>query len=105
MSFGACCDRCGGDLLGQDVRYKITLEIAQAYDPMEISSKDLRRDLRGELEAAIKVMEALPAAETQRIEDEIYSSFCFDLCPECAKVLRENASAFFRAVRGPKPQG
>ncbi|MBI3831087.1 MAG: hypothetical protein HY291_16330 [Planctomycetes bacterium] len=96
MAFGANCDRCGCDLLGQDVRYKVSLDITQAYDPMEISSKDLRRDMRGELEEMIKVLEALPAAETKRIEDEIYSSFCFDLCPACAKMLREDAKAFFR---------
>lgn len=102
MSFGAFCDRCGCDLLGQDVRFKVTLEIAQAYDPMEIAPKDLRRDLRGELEAMIKVMEALPAAETKQLEDDVYSSFCFDLCPDCAKQLREDAKAFFRAKETPR---
>ena len=97
MAFGATCDRCGCDLLGRDLRYNVTLEIAQAYDPMEISSKDLRRDLRGELEEMIKTMEALPASEVKKLEDETYASFRFDLCPQCAGLLRQDAQHFFAA--------
>jgi hypothetical protein len=99
MAFGATCDRCGTDLLGKDVRYHLTLEIAQAYDPMEITSKDLRQDLRVELEDGIKIMEALPEAEIQRMEEEVYSSFRFDLCPACSALLRNDARAFFRGAR------
>jgi len=99
MAFGATCDRCGGDLLGMDLRYNVTLDIAQAYDPLEITSKDLRQDLRGELEAMIKTMEALPAAEVKKLEDETYSSFRFDLCRCCAAVLRDDAKSFFRMLR------
>ncbi|MCW8129683.1 MAG: hypothetical protein KIS92_04785 [Planctomycetota bacterium] len=104
MSFGAFCDRCGCDLLGQDVRFKVNLDITQAYDPMEVAPKEQRPMLRGELEEMIRVMEALPAAETKRIEEDAYSSFCFDLCPDCAKVLREDAQAFFRARDRMGPQ-
>ena len=99
MAFGATCDRCGCDLLGLDLRYKVSLEIAQAYDPMEISSKDLRRDLRGELEALLENMKALPAAEVKNIEEEVFSAFCFDFCPKCAQRLREDAKSFLSAER------
>ena len=99
MAFGACCDRCGCDLLGLDLRFKAALEVVQAYDPMEISSKDLRRDLRIELEAMVRSMEALPEAEVKKMEDETYASFRFDLCPECARVLRDDAKQFFRLAR------
>jgi len=105
MAFGATCDRCGSDLLGLDLRYKATLEISQAYDPMEISSKELRRDLRGELEALIENMKTLPAAEVKNIEETVFSSFCFDLCPNCAKLLREDAKAFLRTKEGSRLRG
>lgn len=99
MAFGATCDRCGGDLLGCEVRYNVTLEIAQAYDPMEVSSKDLRRDLRQELEAALQSLQTLSPSEVKRMEEEVFSSFRFDLCPACAQLLREDAQAFLRSTR------
>ncbi len=100
MAFGAKCDRCGADLLGQDVRFHLTLEIAQAYDPMEITSKDLRKNLRGELEAGIKLMEALPSSEIKRLEEEVYSSFRFDMCNSCAAHLRKDASKLLKKGKG-----
>jgi hypothetical protein len=102
MAFGATCDVCRADLLGLEIRYTLTLELAQAYDPMEVTSKDLRRDLRGQLEALVHSMEQLPAAEVQRCEDEIYSSFRFDICPACAAKLREDAKQFLYICRAPE---
>lgn len=99
MAFSACCDHCGCDLLGHDIRYTVLLEIAQAYDPMEVVAAEQRHELRGELEAVIQRMELLPAAEVKKIEDDSYSSFRFDLCPNCAAALREDARAFFRGMR------
>ena len=103
MAFGARCDRCGSDLLGQDLRFHLTMEIAQAYDPMEVTSKDLNQDLRGELEAEIKLMEALPAAEMKKLEEEVFSSFRFDLCADCAAELRQDAKNLFKKSSSGSP--
>ncbi|MBE7462904.1 MAG: hypothetical protein HS116_05345 [Planctomycetes bacterium] len=103
MAFGATCDRCGGDLLGSDVRYTVNLDIAQAFDPMEVAPAEQRREMRGELEAAIRTLEALPASEVQRLADESYASFRFDLCPGCAAALRDEAKACFRGRQTPRP--
>ena len=73
----------------------VTLEIVQAYDPMEVTASDLARDLRGELEAEIKLMEALPETKMKELEEEVFSSFRFDLCFECAQQLRKEAKGFF----------
>jgi len=100
MSLGATCDLCGADLLGLETRYVLTMELAQAYDPMEVTAGDLRRDLRGELEALVRTMEKLTAAEAKRLEEEVYSSFRFDVCPACASVLREDAARIVRASGG-----
>ncbi|MCZ7645871.1 MAG: hypothetical protein M5U26_11390 [Planctomycetota bacterium] len=109
MAFGATCDRCGCDLLVADVRFHVNLELAQAYDPMEVAPKEQRRQMRGELEAAIRTLESLPASEVQKLADESYSSFRFDLCGHCAALLRDEARAFFRsknaAPHDPPPAG
>jgi hypothetical protein len=106
LAFGATCDLCGADLLGLDVRYILNLELAQAYDPMEVTAKDLKRNLRGELEELIKSLEKLPAGEARRLEEEVYSSFRFDVCPQCAEELRTDAKKLLRvsyARLGPLP--
>ena len=67
---------------------------------MEVTAKDLRQNLRGELEAEIKLLEALPKSEIKRLEEEVYSSFRFDLCAACASALREDAGDLLKKGRG-----
>jgi len=48
--FHFICDRCGkGLLLGEDLRYEVTIEIKSAYDPMEITRADLDKDFNNEI--------------------------------------------------------
>ena len=81
---GIACDRCGAALLvGSDVRYEVRIEVKAAYDPMEITREDLKRDLRGEMARLIEKMSGMSKEEA---EAQVFKSFKFDLCPPCQKL-------------------
>jgi len=78
-----CCDMCGKPLLvDSDVRYVVKIEVFAAYDPMELTADDLGRDYMEEIR---ELARELSKAEPQELEDQVYKSFLFDLCPECQK--------------------
>lgn len=80
---GFCCDLCGKPLLvDSDVRYVVKIEVFAAYDPMELTVEDLKRDRMKEIRELIR---RLSEMEAQELEDQVYKSFTFDLCPECQK--------------------
>ncbi|MDI6732483.1 MAG: hypothetical protein QME51_00410 [Planctomycetota bacterium] len=86
--FNLICDRCGrGLLINEDVRYEVTVEIKSAYDPMEITDEDLRRNFTKDLARLLKVMEDKTEEELQ---DEVYKIFRFDICLQCQKELLKN---------------
>ena len=77
------CDLCGKELLvEEDLRYVAKIEVYAAYDPLEITEEDLEEDHMEEISELIKQMDGM---EEQEIEDQVYKSFRFDLCPECHK--------------------
>lgn len=78
---GISCDRCGrGLLIDSDVRYLVTVEIKAAYDPMEITRDDLKRDLQAEMRRLLAQMENISEEEAQQ---QVYQKMTFDLCPAC----------------------
>ncbi|MFH1228449.1 MAG: hypothetical protein V1701_11185 [Planctomycetota bacterium] len=82
------CDMCGkGLLLDDDVRYEVTIEVKSAYDPMEISRSDLKRDFQNEL---LKLLSQLKLRDQQELEDEVYKVLKFDLCLACQKKFIKN---------------
>ena len=77
------CDLCGKELLvEEDLRYVAKIEVYAAYDPLEITEEDLEEDHMEEISELIKQMDSM---DDQEIEDQVYKSFRFDLCPECHK--------------------
>ncbi len=82
------CDMCGKKLLVQeDVRYVVKIEAYAAADPLEITEEDLEKDHLEEISKLIKQLEQM---DPQELEDQVYKSFRFDLCPEChRKFLRD----------------
>ena len=77
------CDICGKELLvEEDLRYVVKLEVYAAYDPLEITEEDLEEDHMEEISELIKQMDA---TGEQELEDQVYKSFRFDLCPDCHK--------------------
>jgi hypothetical protein len=78
------CDRCGRSLLAfEDVRYKLEIKVYAAYDPLEISEKELEeRDHDAEIKRLIELMEK---RDQDELEAEVYKEFAFDLCLRCQK--------------------
>lgn len=85
MADTATCDLCGADLLGAPVRYRAEVRIWAAYDVMELSPADLRRDLAGEIADCLKRLRSADPAESTAAIAEIRR---FDLCDACRRKWR-----------------
>ena len=82
-SEGLVCDVCGKTLLvDEDVRYIVDIRVYAAYDVMELTAEDLRKDHRAEMR---RILEALKDRDAQELQDEVYKDFRFHLCPACQK--------------------
>ncbi len=84
---GIICDRCGRDLLGQDIRYTMRMEIKSAYDVMEITSNDLCRDIDREIRNLVNQLDNM---DTREAEDQVYAEINFDLCISCQRDILKN---------------
>lgn len=85
---GISCDACGrGLLLHSNVRYEVKIEVRAAYDPLEITRADLEKDLRAEIR---KTLEECRRRSPEELENEVYRSFRFDLCPDCRRRYLKN---------------
>jgi len=77
------CDLCGKTLLlDEDVRYVVNLEVFAAYDPLELTADDLKKDFRKELRELVEKMKKM---DPEKAQDSVYRRFRFDLCPACQK--------------------
>lgn len=75
------CDMCGKVLLAdEDTRYVVKVEVYAAYDPMELTSKDLQNDRTDEMQ---DLLDEMADIDPEALEDQVYKTFRFDLCPEC----------------------
>ncbi|MBI5366317.1 MAG: hypothetical protein HZA54_04710 [Planctomycetes bacterium] len=75
------CDLCGAPLLlDAPVRYQVSIQVASAYDPLELTAEDLARDHRAEIAAILRRLEETDPAAAQA---EVYATFAFDLCRRC----------------------
>ncbi|MCZ6692062.1 MAG: hypothetical protein O7H41_20955 [Planctomycetota bacterium] len=86
---GISCDACSKSLLVEEsVRYVVDIRVYAAYDPLEITQQDYREDRREEIRQLLEACEKMSAEE---LEDQVYRSFRFHLCPGCQR----------RYLRGP----
>ena len=75
------CDGCGAPLLVEsDVRYEVKIEVKAAYDPLEITEDDLKKDHKAEM---TKIIAQLAGVTEDEAMDEVYRTFRFDLCMPC----------------------
>ncbi len=80
---GLVCDRCGKNLLIDElVRYTVLIRVQAAYDPLEITEEDLRRDLDAEMKKAVEALEHVTPEEAM---NQVFREFRFDLCPPCQR--------------------
>ncbi len=89
MKSGGVCDLCGVAFQDAAPRFVARLELKQAYDPMEIGPKDLGRDLKGELAALLRALEAQPEADAEKLAEEVAVSRTFALCASCAVSVKK----------------
>jgi hypothetical protein len=82
------CDLCGRELAeSEGVRYEVRIEVKAAYDPLDLTDKDLEKDHRAEIAEILRRLEGISEEEAQ---DQVYRAFDFDLCPPCQRrYLRE----------------
>ena len=85
MAGTATCDLCGADLLGAAVRYRAEVRIWAAYDVMELTPKDLARNLRGEIADCLIDLHRAEADEATSAVSEIRR---LDLCDACRRRWR-----------------
>ncbi len=80
---GLSCDMCGNELLiDEDVRYVSEIQVYAAYDPLEITASDLKKDFRSAISELIKKMKHLGPEKAQ---NSVYKAFSFDLCCKCQR--------------------
>ncbi len=70
----------------ENVRYVAELVVYAAYDPMELTSADLERDIAAEIERTLEVIKKRDAKE---LEEEVVAVRRLDLCPQCRKRVLE----------------
>lgn len=75
------CDGCQLDLKRDGSNHFIVkIEAFAAAGKLEFNEEDLQRDHAAEMETIIR---NLACTSPDEIEDQVYRSFRFDLCPEC----------------------
>ena len=85
---GLICDGCGeGLLITADVRYVVKIEVFAAYDPLELTREDLAKDHEAEMR---RLLESMSGMDPRDLEDQVYRSFRFDLCPACQRKYIQN---------------
>lgn len=81
------CDRCGRPLFTGETRYQVRIVVKASADPLEISAKDLERDLNLQREHLIEQAEAMTEEELMQ---DVYVERNYDLCRRCRKAWLQN---------------
>lgn len=82
------CDLCGLDLARDGSNHFIVkIEAYAAAGRLEFTEADTRVDAKREMQRTLKELEAKSPDE---IEDAVYRSFRYDLCPACHRSYLTN---------------
>jgi hypothetical protein len=82
------CDLCKRPLDPEDdLRYIVKVEVAAAFDPVDLDESDLDAD---NLQALSDIIERLDDEHDEAIGDDVAQTMRFDLCPECRKRFMKN---------------
>lgn len=80
-------------------RYIVRIEAFAAAEGLAISEEQLKRDHRAQIQQIIGQLEK---ADPDQVEDQVYRSFRFDLCPDChQRYLRQPPAGLARANPAP----
>jgi len=79
------CDGCDKDLNRDGSNHFILrIEAFAAAGKLEFTEEDLQRDHRAEMDTLIR---DLARSTPDDIEDQVYRSFRYDLCPDCHRAF------------------
>ena len=94
------CDGCGKMMQANDAdRYIVRIEAFAAAEGLAISEEQLKRDHRAQIQQIIGQLEK---ADPDQVEDQVYRSFRFDLCPDChQRYLRQPLGGLAKANPAP----
>ncbi len=93
------CDGCGLDLAHDGSnRYIVKIEAFAAAGKLEFTGEDVERDHTKEIR---KLIAELEKRSPDEIEDQVYRSFTYDLCPRCH---RQFLAAPLRALDDTSPK-
>ncbi len=76
------CDLCGKSLKGNEVIYELSIQVHAIYQPLHIDLVDLLEDHMDEIR---RLIEELKDKDPQELQDQIYKTFKFHLCPACQR--------------------
>lgn len=80
-----CCKRIIDP--ADDVRYVVKMEVYASMDPSAEGDADDEHD---HLEEIQQILERLEDAEDDALDQDVYQSLRFDLCPECRRKFLKN---------------
>lgn len=76
------CDLCGKSLKEKDVIYELNIQVHAIYQPLQVDLVDLLRDHTDEIR---QLIEELRYKDEQELQDQVYKTFKFHLCPACQR--------------------
>jgi hypothetical protein len=74
------CDLCGKSLKEKEIIYELNIQVHAIYQPLQIDLVDMLQDHTDEIR---RLIEELKDKDPQELQDQIYKTFKFHLCPPC----------------------
>lgn len=84
------CDLCGRSLRKKDVIYELNINVHAIYQPLQIDLVDMLKDHMDEIR---RLIEELKDKDPQELQDQVYKTFKFHLCPVCQQKYIKNPFA------------
>jgi len=91
------CDLCGKSLKEKQIIYELNIQVHAVYQPLQVELVDLLRDHMDEIR---RLVEELKDKDEQELQDQIYKTFKFHLCPGCQRKYIRNPFAPLDEDRG-----
>ncbi len=91
------CEICGTQIADGELRFLLTINVAADFDGKVPANGNIE-----DLEAFMRNMEK---KSTKELENDVYQSQGYLLCPFCKKAFMENPLGLIEGPQGPKSDG
>ncbi len=81
------CDICGKELPKKSLRYIVKIDLYAAYDTLEITKDDLKKDYLTEIR---ELLEKMKDMDPKKLEEDVFMNFKYDLCKQCKDKYAQN---------------